>query len=128
MICFRWLLILTDFAKSKKLEVVYVTGNGVVDNRQKFFATIPEWLYLVDNAEYVITNSFHCGVFCTIFGTKFAVIPLCGIHTGMNVRFDSLFKLRGIEQRFLTDDFSVVEKEFVAKDVNVSKKFLEELK
>ena len=116
-----------DFAETKNLQVVYVTGNGVVDNRQKFFATIPEWLYLVDNAEYVITNSFHCGVFSTIFGTKFGVIPLCGVHTGMNARFDSLFKLRGIEQRFLTDDFSVVEKEFVAKNVKVSEKFLEEL-
>ena len=39
-----------DYAKEKNLDVIYVTGNGVIDNREKYFATIPEWLYLVDNS------------------------------------------------------------------------------
>lgn len=55
-----------DWAGKNSLEVVYVTGNAIVDNNKKFFATIPEWIYLIDNAEYVITNSYHCGVFSTI--------------------------------------------------------------
>ena len=60
-----------DFADLNNLAVVYVTGNGVIDEKKKTFATIPEWLYLVDNADYVITNSFHCGVFSTIFHKQF---------------------------------------------------------
>ncbi len=93
-----------DFAKSKGLNVVYVTGNGVVDKRKKFFATIPEWLYLVDNAEYVVTNSFHCSVFSLIFHKQFAVVPLSGKHSEMNARFDSLFNLWKIDRRYVSND------------------------
>ena len=114
-----------DYAAKKNLEVVYVTGNGVVDNRSKFFATIPEWLWLVDNADYVITNSFHCSVFSTIFHKQFGVVPLCGKQLGMNARFESLFELRGTGNRFILNyDFSVLDKEFVVKDVAVSNCFL----
>ena len=114
-----------DFAVEKQLDVVYVTGNGVIDKRQKYFATIPEWLYFVDNAEYVITNSFHCGVFSTIFHKAFGIVPLSGKLTGMNARFESLFELRGTGKRFVTDkDFSVLEKEYQVKPISVSQNFL----
>lgn len=118
-----------DFAKSKGLEVVYITGNGMLDEYKKYFATIPEWLYLVDNAEYVVTNSFHCGVFSTIFNKKFGIVPLCGSDGGMNARFESLFELRGCGKRYVTEeDFSVLEKEYVSKAVAVSKRFMNSLK
>ena len=114
-----------DFAQSKELEVVYITGNGKLDNYKKYFATIPEWLYLVDNAEYVITNSFHCGVFSTIFHKKFGIIPLSGISAKMNTRFDSLFLLKGTDCRYLKDDdFSVLDKEYDEKEVCISARFL----
>lgn len=101
-----------DFAKEKDLEVVYVTGNGVINNREKFFATIPEWLYLIDNAEYVITNSFHCCVFSSLFSKKFGVAKLKGKVEGMNTRFESLFNLLGIESRYVDNDFEVLDKEY----------------
>ena len=100
-----------DFAKSKNLEVVYVTGNSLVDKYEKTFATIPEWLYLVDNAEYVITNSFHCCVFSLIFEKRFGVVPLQRKFSQMNERMDGLFEVFGIENRWLKDDFSILEKE-----------------
>ena len=80
-----------DFAADRQLKVVYVTGNGVLDKREKCFATIPEWLSLVDNAEYVVTNSFHCCVFSSLFGKKFGVVKLKGKYAGMNTRMESLF-------------------------------------
>lgn len=114
-----------DWAGKNSLEVVYVTGNAIVDNNKKFFATIPEWIYLIDNAEYVITNSYHCGVFSTIFGKRFGIVPLKGKDAGMNARFDSLFELRGTGDRFISDkDFSVLEKTYETKQVEVSKNFL----
>lgn len=114
-----------DFAQSKGLEVVYITGNGKIDKYPKYFATIPEWLYLVDNAEYVITNSFHCSVFSTIFNKKFGIVPLCDKDEGMNARFDSLLDLRGIDKHYIfEDDFSAIEKEYTAKDIEVSGNFL----
>lgn len=117
-----------DFAKSKGLEVVYITGNNMIDEYKKYFATIPEWLYLVDNAEYVVTNSFHCGVFSTIFKKKFGIVPLCDDDAGMNARFESLFELRGCGKRYvMEDDFSVLEREYESKSINLSNKFLKEL-
>lgn len=115
-----------DFAGSRNLEVVYVTGNGVIDNRQKYFASIPEWLYLVDNAEYVITNSFHCAVFSIIFNKKNAVIPLSGRAVAMNVRFDSLFDVFKIRTRYLREsDFSVLDEPYNVEHLTVSSNFLQ---
>jgi len=114
-----------DFASERGLEVVYVTGNGVLDKREKRFATIPEWLSLVDNAEYVVTNSFHCCVFSSLFGTKFGVVRLKGKFAGMNTRLESLFKQLELEPRWVGDDFAVLDKDYTARPVNASQKFLE---
>ena len=105
-----------NFAASKNLEVIYVTGNGTIDTYAKFFATIPEWLYLIDNAEYVITNSFHCSVFSILFDKQFAVLPLTGKYAGMNSRLDSLFNRYEMESRFIyANDFSVLDSPYSAK-------------
>ena len=110
-----------NFAKKKKLEVIFVTGNDLTDRHKKFFATIPEWLYLIDNAEYVITNSFHCGVFSTIFHKQFGIVPLTGKDAGMNIRFSSLFQIREIEERFITNnDFGILEKRYTPKEIKSS--------
>lgn len=114
-----------DFAKQRGLQVVYVTGNGVLDKREKRFATIPGWLSLVDNAEYVVTNSFHCCVFSSLFGTKFGVARLKGKFAGMNTRLESLFKQLELEPRWIGDDFAVLERECEPCPVKKSQKFLE---
>lgn len=115
-----------NFAAKKQLEVIYITGNGVVDKREKFFATIPEWLYLIDNAEYVITNSYHCGIFSSIFHKKFAIIPLSGRHSAMNARFENLFEMLGVEKRYLKqNDFSVLDNDYEVIDVEIPRAFLE---
>ena len=100
-----------NWAQGKKIEIVYVSGNLQHDNFKKTYATIPEWIYLLENAEYVVTNSYHCAVFSLLFKKKFGVIPLVGRDIGMNSRFDSMFQLFNIENRFLKDDFSVLDME-----------------
>lgn len=114
-----------DFAEKKKLEVIYITGNGVVDKRKKNYATLPEWLWLVDNADYVISNSFHCAVFSIIFHKKFGIIPLSGIQKEMNSRFDSLFKSCGTGCRYIdNNDYSVLEEKYDTNLLTVSDRFL----
>lgn len=103
------------FARERNLQVVYVTGNSVVDRREKWFATIPEWLALVDHADYVVTNSFHCCVFSVLFGKRFGAVPLTGNAAGMNARMDSLFELFRMKPRWLRGDFSVLESEADAR-------------
>ena len=115
-----------DFAKKRNLEVVYVTGNARNDNNKKYNVTIPEWLYLIDNATYVITNSFHCGVFSTIFNKQYGIIPVVGIDSGMNSRFDSLFSLLNINNRFiLKNDFSILDVEYTPLVPQKSTRFIE---
>ena len=114
-----------DFAADRQLKVVYVTGNGVLDKREKCFATIPEWLSLVDNAEYVVTNSFHCCVFSSLFGKKFGVVKLKGKYAGMNTRMESLFNQLKIEPRWLQEDFSVLDTECKPCSMKESQRFLE---
>ena len=104
-----------EFAERKNLEIVYITGNGKIDRYEKTFATIPQWLSLIDNAEYVVTNSFHCCVFSLLFEKKFGVVPLTKTLAGMNSRIETLSEIFGIKPRWIMEDesevFSVLEEE-----------------
>ncbi|MDR2409920.1 MAG: polysaccharide pyruvyl transferase family protein [Bacteroidales bacterium] len=97
------------WAERKSLEIIYVTGNLKYDTYKKIYATIPEWLYLIDKAKYVITNSFHCFVFSLIFQKNFGIIPLTRKYVGMNNRFDSLFEMFEIKQRFIDNSMTVLD-------------------
>jgi hypothetical protein len=97
------------WTKKKNLKFVYVTGNGKYDGYRKLYATIPEWLYLIDNAEYVITSSFHGSLFSLLFHKQFGVIRSVGKDSEMNNRFDSLFEMFEIENRFIDNSFSLLE-------------------
>ncbi len=69
---------------ARDMDVKIVTiphSNGVYSNCDDGFADInindcsPEnWLYLIHNAKYVFTDSFHGTVFSTIFEKKFIVV------------------------------------------------------
>jgi hypothetical protein len=98
-----------DWARIKNIKVLYITGNLKYDKYDKIYATIPEWLYLIDKAEYVITNSFHCSIFSLLFQKRFGVIPLTRKFVEMNSRFDSLFETFDIEQRFIDNSFTVLD-------------------
>ena len=101
---------LLEWAQKRQLEVVYVTANGLYDSYEKTYPTITLWLSLIDHAEYVITNSFHCCVFSLIFKKKFGVVPLNKTWSGMNSRIETLSELFGIKPRWIKqNDFSVLD-------------------
>lgn len=100
------------FAEAKGLDVVYVGGNMNFDRYEKTYASIPQWLCLVDNAGYVVTNSFHACVFSILFGKRFGAVRIDGIGAGMNSRLGSLFEMTGCGERYVTEnDFSVLDTE-----------------
>lgn len=116
------------FAKERNLDVIFVTGNYKAEKRKLFYATIPEWLYLIDNAEYVISNSFHCAVFSILFKKQFGVVKLSGIHSGMNTRLDSLFDFFSISERYIRDDdFSILDASYEPKRKVIENHFMEKL-
>ena len=103
------------FAKTHHLEVVYVSGNGKSDKYSKTFATIEQWLWLVDNAEYVITNSYHCSVFSLLFKKHFAVAPIIGKFASMNSRIENLFNQWNCGNRFIKqNNFAILDIDYNA--------------
>jgi len=100
-----------EWARKECIEVIYITGNLKRDKYIKTYVEIPAWIYLLEHAEYIITNSYHCTVFSLLYKKKFGVIPLSGKSMGMNSRFDTIFRLFGLENRFIDADFSILNKE-----------------
>ena len=79
------------WARSRHIEVKYVASQGRQDAYDKIYPNVDEWLSLIRNARYVVTNSFHGMVFSIIFNKPFVVIPLARSFTRMNDRiFDTL--------------------------------------
>ena len=69
--------------ENKKYVFEYFLDGG---NNDKF--SVEEFLYLIDHAESVVTDSFHVCVFSLIFGKKFTVIE----RPPMQSRIDTLLK------------------------------------
>lgn len=68
-------------------------------NKKNITYSIPEWLYAISQAEFVITDSFHGMVFAIIFEKQFIVI---GNEDRGLERFTSLLKKLHLEERLLT--------------------------
>lgn len=64
--------------------------------------SVTQWLQNIDNAKFVVTDSFHCAVFCILFHKPFLVIPNRSTGKGMNERFATLLGKTGLEYRSLT--------------------------
>lgn len=60
-----------------------------------------EFLYLIKNSKLVITDSYHGTIFSYIFRVPFLNIKRKGSSVDMNSRFDTLYKMMGIEPRVL---------------------------
>lgn len=59
-----------------------------------------EFLYLIDNAELVCTDSFHACVFSILLNSPFAVFNRLGKEKSMNSRFDTLLGLFNLKDRY----------------------------
>lgn len=84
-----------SWAAKQNLNVVYITGHGKKTKEERVFASIPEWVVLIENAEYVITNSFHGTVFSLLFHRQVLVYDLKGSAGSTNSRISTLEKLCG---------------------------------
>ena len=66
--------------------------------RDKLAPTVPQWLRLIRDAEYFITDSFHGCAFAIIFNKPF--VCLGNSYRG-SARFDSLLKTFGLQDRLV---------------------------
>lgn len=75
---------------------IVVTANDEFGDGNSFVPAPEEWLGLIRNAAYVITNSYHCCLFSLIFGKPFDRIPQRGFTHSQNDRFDTLIQHWGL--------------------------------
>lgn len=72
--------------------------------KHKTLISVTDWLSNIDNAKFIITDSFHCAVFCLLFHKPFLVIPNQSTGKGMNERFGTLLGKTNLEYRCLNCD------------------------
>jgi hypothetical protein len=60
------------------------------------------WLRQIRDAGFVVTNSFHCTVFCLIFHVPFVAVLIDGEIGSMNSRITDLLKSVGLEDRIVS--------------------------
>ncbi|MDR3078548.1 MAG: Coenzyme F420 hydrogenase/dehydrogenase, beta subunit C-terminal domain [Rickettsiales bacterium] len=69
------------------------------------YRTVGDWLNIIKNAKYVITDSFHGGVFSIIYQKQFIVLPTAGRG---NERIETLMLQLG-QNRFIADGRKITE-------------------
>ena len=94
------------------------------------YPSVPEWLYRISNAEFVITDSFHGTVFSILFNKQFLCI---GNEVRGLSRMNDLLTLFGLKNRLITEtnfvfpesriDYSPVN-QILAQEREMSVKFL----
>lgn len=91
-------LFASKLAEKKNLKVFHISYNlhdVVRKGTLKWCPTVQEYLGLIQDAEYVVTDSFHASVFSILFHKKFlAIYPVVA-----GARIESLLKLVGLEER-----------------------------
>lgn len=107
-----WGMIDTFLRKSQlQLKVVcssgYTQARELIEGYHNIQATLPEWLYYIDNSRFVITTSFHGIVFCIKMHKPFLVVLLENRYSKGNDRIVSLLKSIGLSDRILNIGLSV---------------------
>ncbi len=96
------------FAYENNLPITVTTSSGNIPGREIYkdvdycYATISEWLSQINNAELVVTTSFHGVVFCLLMHTNFVYVPLNSTGSKGNGRVKSLLSSVGLENKQCT--------------------------
>lgn len=85
-----------------KLNVINLYGDKINILGREFlrFRKVEEWLSGIKNASFVITDSYHCIIFCIIMGVNFVCLPN---ERGGATRIKNLLNVIGLKDRFCTD-------------------------
>lgn len=107
-------------AQEKGLKVIYINLYEPFINKKynsKYSISPNQWLGYIQNASYIITNSFHGTVFSLIFEKQFAVYVIG--DEGKNERITQLMTITGIEGYVLREKDELVFNNIDYKEVQV---------
>jgi len=113
-----------EFSKRKGLPLIYVSYNYhecFKYGHLKCNPSVEDFLSLIANAEYVLTDSFHC----TAYSINFNKNLLVAYPDRFSTRLASIVELTGVTDRVINDyeDFSICDREI---DFEYANKILEE--
>lgn len=90
-------------------------GRNILWNNDDGDFSIQGWLSKIKNAEYVITDSFHCMVMCLKLHTPFLVVTELKGNVGMNDRFYTLLGKMSLLSVLLHKDDIIIIKPIVSE-------------
>lgn len=87
------------------LPIVNLVGRWLRNANRNYFSITPEeWLYMIHNADYVCTNSFHGTAFAIIYRRPFITVAATkGGRAKTNGRAENLLTQCGLMDRYVTD-------------------------
>ena len=108
-------------SKEKNLPIMRITNSF---DAYKGMTTIKrtgpiEFLELIMNSVYVITDSFHASAFSLIFGKQLYIGLKKRDLAVLNTRIDTLTKCYGIQNQVITEDFSESEINYACVDEKI---------
>lgn len=121
-----------SIAEEKKLKIFNISGSRKSYVDKDFWASSPiDFVQLIRDAEFVVSNSFHATAFSLIFHREFCVVNR---SEAINERMLSLLEQYGLQDRLITDiakgllssiDYSKVQPK-IERDIEASKRYLRE--
>lgn len=93
---------MADYLSRKlNLPVLHNRPSGLFDNELSgnFYESPQQLISVIDNAKYVITNSFHATVFSIVYKKQFLTIP----HSKRPERMINLLSMLGLEKCLIED-------------------------
>ena len=93
-----WMNAVREIASRQKLNIRM--DNCLIEIKDVPFSplcTVQDWLGLINTADIIFTDSFHCSVFCILFHKQFVVAPS---YQGGEGRMIDLLAKFGFENRF----------------------------
>jgi hypothetical protein len=101
-----------EIAEGQKWRVVKCDASKTALHRGWVLPSPGGWLKQIRDAGLVVTNSFHCTVFCLIFHVPFVTVLIGGPVGSMNTRVVELLNACGLGRRIVSPGQAVDRKIF----------------
>ena len=95
---------LQDYAENNGLDIASIWN---IENGTHNYVEPSEFLSLIKNAEFVLTDSFHGTAFSIIYHKPFFTFSRNGVRTSMDTRVVSLLDLLKLTDRFEPQDINL---------------------
>lgn len=119
-----------ELSKKLNLPVVYIPSGKTTEYSVRYDVGPGEFIHIVRNAELVISDSFHCSVFCLInhtpFLTFFRTVPKQG--KDLNSRMIDLLAMVGLSDRIVKPGESIDYDTLFTVDFAMADKKIEEMR